>query len=220
MGLGCTLDRGISGGPILEQLEDHQAWRRDLNNIYTLNTFIAYPHSYYFVSLDVFSIPLSARAQYIRLSSEYYYPHNRLVSAAVSAYTVVGPRCRGFRPTASAPQRACTSTGAVPVGLHSFLQLATHLLNAGQVTDLPVGITAFSSLGLYDPSTMEIECGVELSLCPSGSCVPPLPWQNGVLRWAKGGLSMVFGICCFPSQMGLMFSCFANWLFTVGWGIF
>ena len=40
----------------------HQARRRDLNNIYTLNTFIAYPHSYYFVSLDVFSIPLSARA--------------------------------------------------------------------------------------------------------------------------------------------------------------
>ena len=41
---------------------DHQARRRDLNNIYTLNTFIAYPHSYYLVSLDVFSIPLSARA--------------------------------------------------------------------------------------------------------------------------------------------------------------
>ena len=40
----------------------HQAQRRDLNNIYTLNTFIAYLYSYYFVSLDVFSIHLSARA--------------------------------------------------------------------------------------------------------------------------------------------------------------
>ena len=41
---------------------DHQERRRDLDNIYTLNTFIAYLYSYYLVSLDVFSLHLSARA--------------------------------------------------------------------------------------------------------------------------------------------------------------
>ena len=41
---------------------DHKARRRDLNNIFTLNTFIAYLYSYYLVSLDLFSIHLSPRA--------------------------------------------------------------------------------------------------------------------------------------------------------------
>ena len=58
---------------------DHQAQRRDLNNIYMLNTFVAYLYSYDFVSLDVFSIHLSARGQYIGLSLAYYYPHNSIL---------------------------------------------------------------------------------------------------------------------------------------------
>ena len=65
----------------------------------------------------------------------------------------------------------------------------------------------------------ELECGVELLLCPAGSCVPPLPRQNGMRRWAKGGLSTVFGISWFPFKMGLKLPCFANCLFTADWGI-
>ena len=48
----------------------------DVNNISTLNTFIAYLYSYHFVSLNVFSIHQRTRALYIRLPLEYYYPHN------------------------------------------------------------------------------------------------------------------------------------------------
>ena len=60
---------------------DQKARRRDLNNIYTLLTFIAYLDSYYLVSLDLFSIHLRAPAYYIRLSLQYYYPHNTTLGA-------------------------------------------------------------------------------------------------------------------------------------------
>ena len=70
----------------------------------------------------------------------------------MAACAVVGAGCRGFRPTASAPYRACTPTGPVPVGLRSFLSVATHLLSAGSVTDLPLGIAACPSPGQFGPS--------------------------------------------------------------------
>ena len=80
-------------------------------------------------------------------SSGSLFPSDRLVLSAVAACAVVGAGCRGFRPTASAPHRACTSTGPVPVGLRSFLSVATHLLSAGSVIDLPLRITACPSPG-------------------------------------------------------------------------
>ena len=61
-------------------------------------------------------------------SSGSLFPSDRLVLSAVAACAVVGACCRGFRPTASAPHRACTPTGPVPVGRRSFLSVATHLL--------------------------------------------------------------------------------------------
>ena len=85
-------------------------------------------------------------------SSGSLFSSARLLSSAVVAYAVVGVGCRGFRPTTSAPYRACTLTGPVPMGLRSFLLVATHLLSAGLVTDLLLGIAAFPSPGLYGPS--------------------------------------------------------------------
>ena len=79
-------------------------------------------------------------------------PSDRLVSSAVVAYAVVGVGCRGFRPTASAPYKACTPTGPVLVGLESFLSVAIHLLSAGLVRDLPLGIAACPSPGPCGPS--------------------------------------------------------------------
>ena len=85
-------------------------------------------------------------------SSGSLFPSDRLVFSAVAMCAVVGAGCKGFRPTASAPYRASTPTGPVPVGLRSFLSVATHLLSAGSVMDLPLGITACPSPGLYGPS--------------------------------------------------------------------
>ena len=59
-------------------------------------------------------------------------------------------------------------------------------------------------------SFTEPVCGVELSLFPAGSCVPPLLWQNGVRRPAKAGLSTVFGIGFFPFYIGLDVSLFSD----------
>ena len=95
-------------------------------------------------------------------SSGSLFPSDRLVLSAVAACAVAGAGFRGFRPTASAPHRACTPTGPVPVGLRSFLSVATHLLSAGSVMNLPLGITACPSPGLYGPSASELACGVEL----------------------------------------------------------
>ena len=81
------------------------------------------------------------------------FPSDRLVLSAVCACAVVGAGCRGFRPNASAPYRACTPTGPVPVGLRSFLSVPTYLLSAGSVRDPPLGITACPSPSLYGPST-------------------------------------------------------------------
>ena len=80
----------------------------------------------------------------------------------MAACAVVGAGCRSFRPTASASYRACTPTGPVPVGLRSFLSVATHILSAGSVMDLPLGITACPSPSLYGPSNSELVCAVEL----------------------------------------------------------
>ena len=95
-------------------------------------------------------------------SSGSLFPSDRLVLSTVAACAVRRAGCRGFRPTASAPYRARTPTGQVPVGLRSFLSAATHLLSAGSVMDLPLGITACPSPSLYGPSAMELDCGVEL----------------------------------------------------------
>ena len=87
-------------------------------------------------------------------------------------------------------------------------------------TDLPPGITTCPSPGLYGPSTTELECGVDLWLCPAGSCAPPLIRQNGVRRWAMGGLLTGLVYFVFLSRLGLMFPCLASCLFTVGCGFF
>ena len=93
------------------------------------------------------------------------------------------------------------------MGLRISLSAATHLLSAGSVTDLPLGTTTCPSPGLYGPSTMELECGVDLWLCPAGSCAPPLLGQNGVRRWAMGGLLTGLVYFVFLSRLGLMFPC-------------
>jgi len=31
-------------------------------------------------------------------------------------------------------------------------------------------------------------CAVKAMICPAGSLIPPMEGQNGVYRWAKGGL--------------------------------
>ena len=85
-------------------------------------------------------------------SSWSLFSSNRPVLSAVAACAVVGAGYRGFRPTASVPYRACPPTGPVPVGLRSFLSVATHLLSAGSMTDLPLGIAASPSPGLYRTS--------------------------------------------------------------------
>ena len=90
------------------------------------------------------------------------FPSDRLALSVVASCAVGGAGYRGFRPTASAPDGACTPTGPVPVGLRSLLSVATHLLSAGSVIDLPLGITACPSPGLYGPSTSELVSGVEL----------------------------------------------------------
>ena len=87
-------------------------------------------------------------------------------------------------------------------------------------TDLPQGITTCPSPVLHGLSTTELKCGVDLWLCPAGSCAPPLLGQNGVRRWAMGGLLTGLVYFVFLSRLGLMFPCFASCLFTVGWGPF
>ena len=89
-----------------------------------------------------------------------------------------------------------------------------------QFTDLPLGITTCPSPGLYGPSGTELVCGVDLWLCPAGSCATPLLRQNGVRRWAMGGLLTGLVYFVFLSRLGLMFPYFASCLFTVGWGFF
>ena len=49
------------------------------------------------------------------------FPSDRLVPTAIVGYIVVWSGCRGFRPTAFAPDRACISTGPVPVDLPFLL---------------------------------------------------------------------------------------------------
>ena len=101
-----------------------------------------------------------------------------------------------------------------------FLSAATHLLSACSVYGSPAGNYNLPFARSYCPSTTELDCGVDLWLCLAGSCAPPLLWQNGLRRWAMGGLLTGLVYFVFLSRLGLMFPCFANGLFTVGWGIF
>ena len=86
-------------------------------------------------------------------SSGSLFPSNRLVLSAVAAYTVGRAGCRGFRPNASATYRHAPLLAVVLMGIQSLLSVATHLLRAGLVTDLPLGILACPLPGLYGPST-------------------------------------------------------------------
>ena len=154
-------------------------------------------------------------------SSGSLFPSDRLVLSAVTACAVDGAGCRGFRPTASAPHGACTPTGPVPVGLGSFLSVARHLLSAGSVYRPPAGDCGLPFARSIWPFHLR-----NLSVALSYDFVLLAPVSLPCL--GRMGCAVGLRLCClrfliyvvFLSRLGLMFSCFANCLFTVDRGIF
>jgi len=83
------------------------------------------------------------------------------------------------------------------------------LISAGSVTDLPPGIALASASRSYTTQVdLPLVSGAVLRLCLAGSWIPPPSQRNGVRRWAVGGLTTYLGLSLFPFPIGLRFSVF------------
>ena len=155
------------------------------------------------------------------LSSGSLFPPDRLVPSAVAACAVGRAGCRGFRPTASAPSRACTPTGRCSGG-HTVFSLGRHILTkcwlgygspAGDF-GLPFAWSIWP-FHIRNSSMMLTHDFVLLAPMP----LPCLGRMGCVAGLRVGCLRIWYRLFSFLDWV-LMFPCFASCLFTVGRGIY